>query len=164
MNKESLKEVSRVLDAYLERNGHRKTPERYAILEAVYSLEGHFSLDELDSVMTNVKQFPVSRATLYNTLKLFIQLRLVVRHRFQGSTRYEACYNHNSHLHQVCTTCGKTVEIESPELTEMIHNLPLKRFHRDGFALYVYGICNNCLSKQQRDEKKDAEDVNRKDA
>ena len=36
-----------ILDNYLEMNNHRKTPERYAILRAVYSIEGHFTLDEL---------------------------------------------------------------------------------------------------------------------
>ena len=40
--------VVRILDNYLEMNNHRKTPERYAILNAVYSTNGHFSLDELN--------------------------------------------------------------------------------------------------------------------
>ena len=39
--------VERILDSYLEMNNHRKTPERYAILRAVYSMNGHFTLDEL---------------------------------------------------------------------------------------------------------------------
>ena len=46
--KENIKEkVRQVLDSYLEMSGHRKTPERYAILDACYSLGGHFTLDEL---------------------------------------------------------------------------------------------------------------------
>ena len=39
--------VERILDNYLEMNNHRKTPERYAILRAVYDMEGHFTIDEL---------------------------------------------------------------------------------------------------------------------
>lgn len=39
--------VWEVLDNYLEMNKHRKTPERYAVLDAVYSLKGHFTLEEL---------------------------------------------------------------------------------------------------------------------
>lgn len=39
--------VREVLDNYLEMNKHRKTPERYAVLDAVYSLKGHFTLEEL---------------------------------------------------------------------------------------------------------------------
>jgi Fur family ferric uptake transcriptional regulator len=83
--------VERILDNYLEMNNHRKTPERYAILQAVYSMGDHFTLDELGEKLSNDYKFPVSRATLYNTLNLFMELRLVIRHRFQGSTKYEAC-------------------------------------------------------------------------
>ena len=39
--------VRQILDGYLDMKGHRKTPERYAILDAVYGMDGHFTLDEL---------------------------------------------------------------------------------------------------------------------
>ena len=39
--------VERILDNYLEMNNHRKTPERYSILRAVYHMNGHFTLEEL---------------------------------------------------------------------------------------------------------------------
>ena len=42
--------VAHILDSYLEMNNHRKTPERYAILRAVYSFDSHFSLDELGQI------------------------------------------------------------------------------------------------------------------
>lgn len=150
MKRQASEQVYKVLDSYLETNGHRKTPERYAILDTIYGMKGHFTLQELQDVLDDARHFPVSRATLYNTMRLFIQLRLVVRHRFQGSTKYEACYNHKSHVHQVCTTCGKTIEVESATLTQAIYDLPLKRFHKDGFALYVYGICSTCQAKLTR--------------
>ena len=34
--------------------------------------------------------------------------------RFQGTTKYEACYDNNSHCHQMCTVCGKVTEVRSP--------------------------------------------------
>ena len=43
--------VRGILDNYLECNQHRKTPERYAILDAVYSMHGHFTLEDLGSVL-----------------------------------------------------------------------------------------------------------------
>ena len=93
--------VERILDNYLEMNNHRKTPERYAILKAVYCMEGHFTLEDLGQKLSDDYRFPVSRATLYNTLNLFMELRLVIRHRFQGTTTYEV-YG-ESHCHQICT-------------------------------------------------------------
>ena len=155
--KDSVKAATeRILDSYLEMNNHRKTPERYAILDAVYSTVGHFTLDELGEKLAKEYKFPVSRATLYNTLNLFMELRLVIRHRFQGTTKYEACYDNNSHCHQMCTVCGKVTEVRSPEITEAIEELHLKRFRKDGFTLYIYGICSTCQAKltRQKNTKK----------
>lgn len=145
--------VERILDSYLEMNNHRKTPERYAILSAVYGMRGHFSLDELGEKLATEHKFPVSRATLYNTLNLFMELRLVVRHHFQGTTKYEACYDNNSHCHQICTVCGKVTEIKSPEINAAIDQMHLKRFRKDGFTLYIYGICSVCQAKITRKQK-----------
>ncbi len=144
----------RILDSYLEMNNHRKTPERYAILNAVYNIHGHFTIEELGDKLSAEYRFPVSRATLYNTLNLFLELRLVIRHRFQGATKYEACYDNNSHCHQMCTVCGKVTEVHSPEIAEAIGNMRLKRFRMDGFTLYVYGICSTCQGKITRQRNK----------
>jgi len=146
--------VERILDSYLEMNNHRKTPERYAILNAVYNIHGHFTIEELGEKLSAEYKFPVSRATLYNTLNLFLELRLVIRHRFQGTTKYEACYDNNSHCHQMCTVCGKVTEVYSSEIEEAINAMRLKRFRKDGFTLYVYGICSTCQGRITRQKNK----------
>ncbi len=149
--KESIKAtVKSILTSYLELNKYRKTPERFTILDAVYSTSGHFTLDELGDKLAKEYNFPVSRATLYNTLKLFLELRLVVRHRLQSTTKYEACYDNNSHSHQVCTMCGKVTEIKSPQVIEAIQQMHTKRFRKDGFSLYIYGVCSTCQAKITR--------------
>ncbi len=155
MKESVLAAVERILDNYLEMNNHRKTPERYTILKAIYSFSKHFTLEELNSKLANDLNFPVSRATLYNTLNLFLELRLVTRHRFQGSTKYEACYDNDSHCHQICTMCGKVTEVKSPEIIEAIENMRLKRFRKDGFTLYVYGVCSSCQTKMTKRKKQE---------
>lgn len=146
--------VKNILTNYLELNKFRKTPERFTILDAVYSIGGHFTLEELGDKLTEEYNFPVSRATLYNTLKLLIELRLVVRLRFQTTTKYEACYDNNSHSHQICTMCGKVTEVKSPQIIEAINGLHTKRFRKDGFTLYLYGICSTCQAKLTRQSVK----------
>ena len=151
------KNVLSILDTYLEMNNHRKTPERYTILKAIYNIEGHFTLEELSDKLIRDYNFRVSRATLYNTIKLFMELRLVIRHRFQGSTKYEACVDNSSHSHQICTVCGKVKEVKSQELASAIEGLHLHRFRKDGFTLYIYGICSTCqtkLTKKKKERKK----------
>lgn len=141
--------VKEILDNYLDSNRHRKTPERYAILDAVYSIGGHFSLEDLGEMLEK-KHFRVSRATLYNTIHLFIELRLVVRHSLVDGTKYEACYDNENHVHQVCTVCGKVTELKAPLVASAINETKLQRFRRDAYALYIYGVCSSCQAKITR--------------
>lgn len=146
MKKDVRVAVRRLLDSYLQSAGHRKTPERYAILDAAYSIRGHFSLEELTQYLEE-RNFRVSRATIYNTIRLFIKLRLLVRHNFKEGTRYEACYDNNNHCHQVCTLCGNVTEILLPSVVTAVKQAKYRRFRQDGFTLYVYGMCNSCQAK-----------------
>ena len=155
--------VLRILDSYLEVNNHRKTPERYTILKAIYKTEGHFTLDELGERLVKDYNFPVSRATLYNTLNLFLQLRLVVRHRFQNSTVYEACYDNMSHSHQICTECGKVTELKTLLISQAIEDTHLKRFRKEGYTLYIYGVCSTCQAKLTKKKKQQAKNSKKTD-
>ena len=146
MKQDSKKQARKILDQYLETNNYRRTPERYAILDAVFSIKGHFSLDQLSEYIKN-QNFKVSRATLYNTLRLFIKLRLVVRHKLTDGTKYEARTKNDNHCHQVCTMCGAVTEVNLPEITTTLEQVRLKGFCSDGFALYLYGVCSACQKK-----------------
>ena len=99
--------VRQIFTEYLTANGHRKTPERYAILDTIYSIDGHFDIDMLYSRMMDQENFRVSRATLYNTIILLINARLVIKHQFGTSSQYEKSYNRETHHHQICTQCGR---------------------------------------------------------
>ena len=157
MKEAVIKSVTRILDNYLEVTRHRKTPERYTILRAIYTHKGHFTLEELREQLAEKYNFPVSRATLYNTLNLFREIRLVMPHRLQGTTKYEAYYGNDNHCHQICTTCGKVTEINAPEIVAAIDNIHLKRFRKDGYNLYIYGVCSTCqakITRKRRQEKK----------
>ena len=65
-NPKVYEEVKKIFVAYLEKKELRKTPERYAILEENYSMEGQFDLEGLYVNMKG-KSYHDRRATGYNT-------------------------------------------------------------------------------------------------
>lgn len=104
--------------------------------------------------------FPVSRATLYNTIKLLLALRLVVCQRLCDGMRYKACYG-DSKCVQVCTICGKVMEVKVPELTVALDNMHLKRFRKESFSVYIYGTCSTCQAMLTRQKKKENTNKNK---
>ena len=51
--------VRQIFTEYLHANGHRKTPESYAILDTIYSIDGHFDIDTLYSLMADQETLDV---------------------------------------------------------------------------------------------------------
>ena len=103
--------------------------------------------------MADQENFRVSRATLYNTIILLINARLVIKHQFGTSSQYEKCYNRDTHHHQICTQCGKVTEFQNEELQHAIENTRLGRFNLTHYSLYMYGLCSRCERANKRKNK-----------
>lgn len=128
---------------YLAEHQHRKTPERYAILERIYSYVGHFNADLLYNSMKD--QYRVSLATVYNTLEILLEAQLIVKHQLGGQfAQYEKNFGSNIHNHLICTNCGKVKEFSDKQIRTSIQSKKFSLFEISHYSLYLFGLCSKC--------------------
>ena len=107
--------------------------------------------------MLKKENFRVSRATLYNTIVLLLDAKLLIKHAFGNTAQYEKSFNIETHHHLICTTCGRVSEFQNEELQRDITNVDLKKFQMSHYSLYIYGTCGRCAAAARRKKKQNRE-------
>ncbi len=142
---------------FLEANDLRQTRERFAILDAIYDIDGIFSIEELADILSEGK-FHVSRATLYNTTLLLVQANLLIRHPFSsGAAQFERINGLQPRSYQVCNNCHRITLIKSRSLQTALDTYHPRSFDITHRIVYVYGICGQCeraLHKKLKNKNK----------
>jgi Fur family ferric uptake transcriptional regulator len=141
-----LQQGEQQLRSYLTEHGLKHTPERYSIMATACRLQ-HFTIDELRASLTELS---ISRATIYNTLSLLEDARLVQKLDKEFGVRtaqYEWVQDSESTVQIVCTKCGRISPVKDSTISRMLADKRWSNFVPHHFSLYMFGQCKVCRRK-----------------
>ncbi len=128
----------------LRARGYRMTPQRRAILEAIFRARSHVTAEEILGRIR--KRFPdVNISTVYRNLQS-LQDFGVVSHAHLGHTAgMFHPTDHGEHQHLVCRSCGGIEDVEASLLEPVRSAVQRARgFEVDLSHFALFGVCRHC--------------------
>ncbi|NLR08844.1 MULTISPECIES: Fur family transcriptional regulator [Lactobacillaceae] len=130
--------------AILRKNKFKLTKQRHALLEFLWTNQGHYTdVVAVDAYMRT--EFPgMSHNTVYRNLKEFEEVGIVEQNTEQERARvkYQCDFHHQHHHHFVCQNCGKVTELQMCPMDFFCDQLP--GYEITGHSFELYGICAEC--------------------
>jgi len=130
------------ISSYLQENKIKPSFQRIKVYEYLIEKKNHPTVDMIYQTLVN--EIPtLSKTTIYNTLKLFVEQNIVVIINIEDNeTRYDA--DISTHGHFKCRNCGKVYDFNYTNSNLSFKDL--KHFKIEKTHLYLNGICANCLN------------------
>lgn len=137
--------MSTLIDA-LKAQGMRITPQRAIIFEAIETMEGHITAEQIFAKVKKVNSY-INLATIYRTLELLQDLNLMTQTNLGQGKTFFALQNHCSHHHLVCEACGCIEEF----CDDVLEPVRLKLADQYDFEAHtdhisIFGLCSRCRS------------------
>lgn len=128
----------------LRQKGHRITPQREMILEALLASSEHITVEEiLTAVQTRTQAMNI--ATVYRTVDLLFKEGMITRIDLGSERIAYAPVQHGPHVHLVCRRCERVTESASA-IFDPIGDAVWQQY---GFAvdlehIALFGLCRDC--------------------
>jgi len=141
-----MEELIEHIHRHLTEKGLRITPQRLAIMEAVYALDNHPTADQIIAFIR--KTHPnIASGTVYNVLETLEQNQLIKKVTTDsGVMRYDGVLE--SHHHLYCTECDVIEDYVDEELNSLLNTYfeskQIKGFHIHEFVLQIRGTFDKC--------------------
>ncbi len=134
----------------LAEKGIRPSPQRIAIYTYLKQHKTHPTVDTVYSALS--PDYPtLSRTTVYNTLHLFTQNKLINAVNIEeGETRYDA--ELEPHIHFKCSQCGTIFDVFDDQLQDIYKkftgDLP-DGFKTEQAEISLWGLCSSCNTTKE---------------
>ena len=145
LRKGEMADELQMFESFLRANDLKVTPQRRAVLEAVFETHRHFDADELVDMLKR-RNKRISRATVYRMLELLVRGGFVGAMELGESRKvYEHIVGHTHHDHMICTECGRTIEF-GDGMIELLQQKVCNElnFKAQSHSLRIFGICESC--------------------
>jgi Fur family ferric uptake transcriptional regulator len=136
---------NQVFEAFLKKKNLKLTKERVLVLAEIFGRHDHFDADQLIRDMQD-KKIRVSRATVYRTLDLLLESRLIQSIDLGERGRFfEHVHGHEHHDHMICIRCQKVIEFSNDDIERLQDEECAKvGFELMSHRLELRGLCSEC--------------------
>ncbi|WP_425308585.1 transcriptional repressor [Ammonicoccus fulvus] len=124
--------------------GTRRTKQRAAISALLADVDDFRTAQQIHDLLREGGE-SVGLATVYRTLQAMAAAEEVDVIRHEGEQLFRRCHSSEHHHHLVCRSCGHTIEITGPGVTEWAARLGQQHGFRDiDHELELFGLCDKC--------------------
>jgi Fur family peroxide stress response transcriptional regulator len=130
----------------LQEAGLKITPQRLAILEAIYALKNHPTAENIIGYIRDVHP-NIASGTVYKVLDTLVEKSIIKKVKTEKDImRYDGIIDHHHHLY--CTTCDVIEDYSDTELDEIIRNYfsnkNISGFTIEDIRLQIKGKFDKC--------------------
>jgi Fur family peroxide stress response transcriptional regulator len=130
----------------LKDRGLKVTPQRIAVLEAIYELKNHPTAENIIDYIRKTHR-GIASGTVYRVLDVLVENHLIKKVKTERDVmRYDGILEHHHHLY--CSECDKIEDYVDNELDELLKKYFSKKsfpgFHIDNIVLQIKGKFDNC--------------------
>lgn len=142
---------SEVLES-LKAKGHRLTPQRIMILNAISESGDHLDAEEIYERVKQIYPY-IDLTTVYRTLQFLKSLHVITEIGI-GPVAYYELSGKDRHHHMVCQKCGRTFSLSMKYLDALRDSL-LKEFgfEPDLEHFAIGGICSTCRGEKPEPQR-----------
>lgn len=128
-------------------SSERSTRQKRALAGALDASEAFRSAQELHAEL-RAQGENVGLTTVYNQLRALAEAGQVdVLRSADGESLYRRCATGDHHHHLVCRQCGRTVEVEGPEVERWAARVADRHgFVQVSHTVEIFGACADCAA------------------